>query len=92
MTVRIQLNPTLDRCIETAARQEFAAISAEYVRASESDSELEGKIELVRWFLQSADFRELRSQSEIYLTRGREVRFILTSQGGEARYRMKVGR
>ena len=36
------------------------------------------------------DFRELRRQSEEYLTEGKAVRFILYLEKGKPKYEMKV--
>jgi hypothetical protein len=91
VALQIELTPTLDHCIETTARQEFSRITADYLGRGERDGSLEAKIELLRAFLESADFRDLRVQSEPHLVRGKTVRFILTLQDGRPDYTMKVG-
>ena len=88
--VRIELTPTLTHCIETKARQEFLQSEDEYMRRGGEDKELEEKIELLRMFLESTDFRELRRESEKYLTEGGTVRLILYMDDGKPRYEMKV--
>lgn len=90
--MKIELTPTLDHCIENAARQEFRRSADEYMKLGREDKSLEGKIELLRSFLQTADFRKLRAESEKHLTEGKTVRFILTSDRGKLNYEMKVGR
>jgi hypothetical protein len=90
--VRIELTPTLTHCIETTARQEFSKATSDYMQRGEEDKELEEKIELLRMFLESTDFRELRRESEQYLTEGVTVRFILYMDDGKPRYEMKVDR
>jgi hypothetical protein len=90
LTARIELTPTLTHCIETTARQEFSRATGEYLQKAEGDRELEQKIELLRMFLESADFRELRRQSEKHLTEGKTVRFILHLEEGEPRYELMV--
>ena len=92
MTIEIELTPTLDHCIETTARQEFARNAADYMQAGERDVSLEQRIELLRMFLESADFRDLRTQSEPHLAQGKTVRFILSMQDGKANHTMKVDR
>ena len=90
MALQIELTPTLDHCIETTARQEFSRITADYLGGGERDGNLEGKIELLRAFLESADFRDLRVQSEPHLVQGKTVRFVLSLRDGKPHYTMKV--
>jgi len=51
---------------------------------------LEEKIELLRMFLQTTDFRKLRAESGKYLMEGKTVRFTLTLEKGNPKYEMKV--
>ncbi|HUV52880.1 MAG TPA: radical SAM protein [Dehalococcoidia bacterium] len=92
MVIRIELVPTLDHCIETVARQEFLKSTDEYMQSTEANKKLEDKIELLRAFLETADFRKLRSESEKHLIEGKIVRFILTLDKGKLDYKMKVSR
>lgn len=92
MTARIDLFPTLDHCIETTARQEFSRSVRAYMDREEKSEELEAKIELLRMFLETTDFRELRRESERYLTEGKTVRFVLYMEDGKPNYEMKVDR
>jgi hypothetical protein len=84
----VELLPTLSRCIETAAREAFRDAVAKYMKGARRDEELEQRIQLVRAFLESADFRKLRSDSELHLTQGREVKFVLRWKDGKLSYRM----
>jgi predicted ArsR family transcriptional regulator len=84
----IELVPDLSHCIETVARKEYENLARTYLQADKGDSELEEKIELLRSFLESADFRKLRKQSEGYLLKGQKVKFILYRGCGEAKYKM----
>ena len=90
MTTEVELTPTLDHCIESTARQEFARNAADYMQSGEREVSLEERIELLGAFLESADFRELRTQSEPHLAQGKTVRFILSMRDGKADYTMKV--
>ena len=90
MRARIELVPELDHCIETAARREFSKSRDEYLQSGVENKELEGKIELLRMFLDTADFREMRRESEKYLTQGKAVRFILNMEEGKLKYEIKV--
>lgn len=90
MTVRIELTPTLDHCIETTAKLEFAKYSNEYLRKGVEDKDLEERIELLRMFLETMDFRKLRSESEKHLLDGKTVRFSIYVDEGRPAYNMKV--
>jgi hypothetical protein len=86
--VQIELVPDLSHCIETVARKEYENLARRYLQAGEGDSELGERIELLRSFLESADFRKLRKQSEGYLLKGQKVKFIVYREHGKAKYRM----
>ena len=88
--MKIELIPTLDLCIEGTARQEYKKSADEYMRNGQKDRKLEEKIELLRMFLETADFRKLRAESEKHLIEGKKVKFILTSEKGKPRYEMKI--
>ena len=87
--MKIELIPTLDLCIEGTARQEYKNSADEYIQRGRKDRKLEEKIELLRMFLETADFRKLRAESEKHLIEGKKVRFILTLEKGKLRYEMK---
>jgi hypothetical protein len=87
---QIELAPTLTHCIETTAKEEYWKSVNEYLRIGEENEELAGKIELLRLFLESADFRELRRQSEPHLIDGKVVSFILYLEEGKPKYEMRV--
>jgi hypothetical protein len=85
---QIELVPDLSHCIETVARKEYENLARSYLQAGKGDSEFEEKVELLRSFLESADFRKLRKQSEVYLLKGQKIRFILYRERGKAKYKM----
>jgi len=87
--LRIELTPTLDLCIEGTARQEYKKSADEYMQRGRKDVKLEQKIELLRMFLESTDFRKLRAESEKYLVEGKRVKFVLYLEKGKPRYEMK---
>ena len=85
---QIELVPDLSHCIETVARREYDNLVSSYLQAGKGDSEFREKIELIWSFLESADFRELRRQSEGYLLKGQKIKFILYRERGKAKYKM----
>ena len=86
--VQIELIPDLSHCIETIAKREYQNLVTSYLQAGTSDSEFEDKVQLLRTFLESADFRKLRKESEEYMLRGQNVKFILYCEGEETKYRL----
>lgn len=87
---RIELIPSLSHCVQTTAKREFSRDLDRYLQQDERDEELGPRMELLRLFLESADFRELRRQTEKHLVAGKTVRFILHLEAGEPRYEMTV--
>lgn len=86
----IKLLPSLSHCIETVAIEEFWSLVNKYLESAQEDKEAERNIELLKAFLESADFKKLRRESEEYLTQGRAVKFIVYWEEGEPSYKMVV--
>lgn len=73
----VEFFPSLSHCIETTAREEFWNSVNQYMDSGREDKKLEEKIKLLKAFLESADFKKLRSQSERYLVEGKKVKFVI---------------
>ena len=86
----IELFPSLSHCIETTAREEFRNSVNQYMKSGREDKKLEEKIELLKAFLESMDFKKLRSQSERYLVEGKKVKFVICWKEGKPGYEMVV--
>ena len=86
----VELFPSVDHCIESTAREEFWNSVNGYSEGGREDKELEERIELLKAFLESADFGRLRSQSEKYLLEGRHVRFTVSWKEGQPSHKMVV--
>jgi hypothetical protein len=86
----IELFPSLSHCIETTAREEFWNSVNQHMKSGQKDKKLEEKIELLKAFLESADFKKLRSQSERYLVAGKRVKFIICWKEDKPSYEMVV--
>lgn len=83
----IELFPDLSHCIETVAKREYEDITRRLL-AGEGGAEPEDRLALLREFLDAADFRELRRQSEEYLLQNRKVKFLLFRERGRLKYKM----
>jgi hypothetical protein len=86
----IELSPSLSHCIETTAKEEFWNSVNQYMENGREDKNLEEKIELLKAFLESMDFKKLRSQSERYLVEGKKVKFVICWKEGKPSYEMVV--
>jgi translation initiation factor IF-3 len=86
----IELSPNLSHCIETTAKEEFWNSVNQYMENGREDKNLEEKIELLKAFLESMDFKKLRSQSERYLVEGKKVKFVICWKEGKPSYEMVV--
>jgi hypothetical protein len=86
----IELFPSLSYCIETKAREEFWNSLKQYMKGGQEDKKLEDRIELLKAFLESMDFKKLRSQSERYLIEGKQVKFAIFWKEGKLSYEMVV--
>lgn len=86
----IELFPTLEHCIESTAKAEFNRLAAQYLNLGREDPLLEAKLELLRDFLETADFRTLRQESSFYLIVGEKVKFIISDSDDKLVYRMEV--
>jgi hypothetical protein len=83
VAVVVKLGPTLKSCIETTAKREYWKRVHQYLKRRAEDKALEERIELLRGFLETANFPELRSQSEKHLIDGKRVTFKLSTRQGK---------
>jgi hypothetical protein len=88
--LRIELVPDLDHCIETIARRKHAELAQILLGSEASDAETEEKLEAFRLFLETADFRKLRAESEKHLADGEDVRFTIYLEDGILKCEMDV--
>ena len=86
----IELFPNLSHCIETIAREEFWNSVNQYMKGGQGDKKLEERIELLKSFLESLNFKKLRNQSERYLVEGKQVKFVISWKEGKLNYEMVV--
>ena len=90
LAVVIELRPTLSRCIETVAKKEYWRSVDVYLKAKTGDKGLEERIELLKSFLETEDFKALRSQSERYMPEGKRITFTAFIKDGKPCHRMRV--
>ena len=89
--LQIELVPDLSHCIETLARKEYSEIVRQLLAPGEGDNRRLGeKAELLRIFLDTTDFKKLRSESERHLVEGRNVKFVVYLENGVSKCEMQV--
>ena len=88
--MELRLEPNISSCIETVAKREYNKVLGMLLKGEQEDKELLEALELLRLFLESADFRKLRSASEGFLLNGRRVAFLLKSSSGTPGYEIEI--
>ena len=88
--LKVELIPDLAHCIETVAKRELSATLKQLLTPTQKSKELEEKLEILRLFLETADFKKLRAESERLLTEGKEVKFVVFLDNGVPEHKMLV--
>jgi hypothetical protein len=88
--LKIELVPDLNHCIETVAKKEYNETVHRLLSSEDTGDELKNKAEILRLFLETADFKKLRAESEPHLLQGEQVRFIVYLQDGVLKYEMRT--
>ena len=90
MTFKIILTPSLSHCIETTAKKEYnETLKQLLVRKTNHNAQ---KLGLLKNFLETADFKKLRAESEVYLAKGDHVQFLLYAESGLTKFEIQVRR
>ena len=90
MAIQIVLTPTVSHCIETVAKRDYWKNVNTYLKKRKGNKRLEEKIELLRSFLETADFSNLRKQSEEHILHGKKVQFIVSVKNKKLLHEMTV--
>jgi len=88
--LKIELVPDLEHCVETLARKKYAELTRILLEKEAGDEETGEKLEILRLFLETADFKKLRAESEKYLAEGKIVRFTVYLENGVPGCQMQV--
>ncbi len=90
MMMEIKLEPSLSHCCETMAKREYERVLGQLLKEMEEDGHLGEELELLRVFLESADFGQLRSRCDDLLTAGKRVEVRLRSSGSAPGYEIEI--
>ncbi len=85
----INIEPELSACIETKAKREYQKTLGKLLKELEN-KELQERLEILRLFLETTDFKRLREEYEKHLIAGRRVRFTLRLEECRVKYEVKV--
>jgi len=88
--VPIELKPNLSSCIETLSKNEYERTLNLLLKEGCVNKELGERLEVLRLFLELADFGHLRSQYEGYLKEGKKVTFLIYPERGKSSYKLIV--
>ena len=88
--VKIELMPDHEHCIETVAKRKYIELVQRLLGNTTCDTETGEKLEILRLFLETADFGKLRSKSEEQLIQGKKVQFILYLEDTLPKCEMRV--
>jgi len=88
--VHVELKPNLLSCIETLSKKEYERTLDLLLKKGPVNEELGERLEVLRLFLESTDFSNLRSQYEGYLMEGKKVTFLVYPEEGKAKYKLIV--
>jgi hypothetical protein len=88
--VCIELKPNLSGCIETLSKKEYERTLNLLLKEGSVDERLGERLEILRLFLESADFGHLRSQYEGYLTEGKKVTFLIYPEEEKVSYKLII--
>ena len=75
--VRVELVPYHEHCIQTVARRKYAELALILLGSGPGDDDTGEKLEILRLFLEKADFNKLRCESEKHFAGGKNVRFTV---------------
>ena len=87
---KIELVPDINHCIETVAKQKYAKIVGQLLASGEHNPKLLEIVGILKNFLETADFKKLRAESERHLVEGRHVKFVVYAEGGVPKYEMHI--
>ena len=71
------LEPTVHECVETIAKKRYWSLVEEYSKTKKINEAMEGDIELLKKFLEEADFAVLRNETERLLSKNQSPQVMI---------------
>lgn len=88
--VCIELKPNLSQCIENLSKKEYERTLSLLLKEGVVNETLGERLEILRLFLESADFDQLRNEYEGYLTEGKRVTFLIYPENDKVNYKLII--
>jgi hypothetical protein len=73
----MNLEPTVHECVETIAKKRYWSLVEEYSKTKKINEAMESDIELLRIFLEEADFAVLRNETERLLSKNKSPQVMI---------------
>ncbi len=86
--LELELVPTLSQCIQTVAKKRHEETVRRLLTSEKNNRRLLETAALLKNFLETANFKKLRAESEALLTEGRKVKFVLRFDSGNLTFDM----
>jgi hypothetical protein len=86
---QIELLPDLSHCVETRAKHEYTATMSRILSGDQSPG-LEERLDLLKTFLETADFSRLRRESEEHMMQGQRVKFVVSGFAGHSNWSVEM--
>ena len=83
-------NEVPGKCIKCLGEQELNNCIRQLLREEGDIEEVQRKYEALVTFLQSPESRQLREESERYLSEGKRVSIIISFKNGKSSYELKI--
>ena len=87
---RYSTNEVPGKCIKCLGEQELNTCLMQLLRENSVSREVQNKYEALLNFLQSPESKQLREESERYLSEGKRVSVIIRSKSGKPEYKLKI--
>lgn len=75
--IEMTFHPTLEQCIQTLTKKAYERLMQQLLASEGEDADAGERLEMLKAFLETHDFNQIRSEYEPYLAEGKAVMFTL---------------
>ena len=87
---RYSTNQIPGKCIKCLGEQELNSCLMQLLRDEGANEDVQQKYEALVTFLQSPESKQLREESERYLSEGKKVSVVIREKNGKPEYELKI--
>ena len=87
---RYSTNTIPGKCIKCLGEQELNSCLMQLLREEGTNEDVQQKYEALVTFLQSPESKQLREESERYLSEGKKVSVVIREKNGKPEYELKI--